>query len=92
METQLPLLPNLNLQPGESVSFLFGTFVPANGPVVEGTYFQQDFGLELQLTDFPQPDPTKPVSDDNTSWQYSIALANTCDNAQGPGSFQRTAS
>lgn len=87
---QAPLFPNLNLQPGESTSFLFGTFTPSQGPVAEGLYSATSFGLTLQFTDFSQPDPNEPQSAENDSWTFPVTYAGTCE-TQGLGcGFQRT--
>ena len=90
VETQQPLLPDLDLQPGQSVSFLFGTFRPTNGPVNEGTYTHDYLGLSLQFTDFSKPDPDEPTSPSNTYWSTSFSFVQTCDNSQNACNFQRT--
>lgn len=81
-QSPLPFLPNLNLQAGESTSFLFGELTP-NGSVAPGTYSQASFGLFLEFTDITSAPASPP-------WSTSIFLTNTCDDVAGSCSFQRT--
>jgi hypothetical protein len=51
-----------SLQPGESLDYLFGTFVPSDGPVAPGSYFF--YGSSLSLNFFGQSEEIRPVLDD----------------------------
>lgn len=78
------LLGNVTLQPGESVSFKFGSFTPSNGPVAPGTYFGNRLSINYAFIDETQEDPGAEPGSTNT-WQTDLPIASTCNNC-----FQRT--
>jgi hypothetical protein len=73
---------NLNLQPGASATYMFGTFSPSNNnPVPDGTYTFYNAEFFMQLYD---------DSDIDNPRQFDITLGNTCITSESSCSFQRT--
>jgi hypothetical protein len=78
---------NLNIQPGGSETFLFGTFTPTGGgPVAPATYTFFNTSFFIQLYDNTQNDP----NNGTPPWQFDVAIASTCDSSDVSCSFQRT--
>lgn len=77
-------LGSANLQPGDSVDFEFGRFVPSDGPVPLGPYVGNQLSIQFVFTDNTQPDPNAeqgaPIG-----WDQYFTIASTCS-----GCFQRT--
>lgn len=76
-----PFSQNLNLQPGNSYDFLFGTFTPSAGPVAPGTYtfYNASFFIGVSGLD-ANGDPT----------QDTLVFAQTCPTQDAACAFTRT--
>ncbi len=85
--TEFGFASSLDIQPGNSQTFLFGTFAPTNGtPVAPGTYSFYDAAFFIQLYDNTQNDPGTGAS----PWHIDVNIASTCSSQDVSCSFQRT--
>lgn len=69
---------NLDLQPGGSISYLFGTFTPVGGAAPNGTYAFFNSGVTFNYITTGMDDP------------LSITVAETCPGFQDSCAFTRT--
>lgn len=82
--TNGPGLSGVTLQPGNAVTFEFGSYTPSSGPVTPGTYVGNPLSISLDFTDSTQPDPTAGPGAPN-GWRTEFTVAGSC-----AGCFQRT--
>jgi hypothetical protein len=78
--------PNVDLQPGGSYDFLFGTFAPSAGPVAPGTYVFYNVAFFMQLYDETQSDPNT----GQPPLQFDVSIAETCPSQDMRCAFVRT--
>ncbi len=83
---------NLDLQPGNSQTFLFGTFTPSNGPVAAGEYYYSGTEFFIQVYDENQANPDQGPDFGKTPWQYDIKIANSSECGEADCGFRRTVS
>jgi hypothetical protein len=72
---------NLNLQPGDSLDFLLGTFTPNGGNAAPGVYSFSNAGIIFQYYD---------GSDPNNIQNYSSDIADACPSFTASCAFTRT--
>jgi hypothetical protein len=77
---------NFDLQPGESIEFLFGSFTPSAGPVAPGTYTWYNMGVTANALD----ENGDPFLDDEGNRLPSFTLAETCPQQNPACAFTRT--
>ncbi len=73
---------NLNLQPGDTVEWLFGTYNPVGGNAPAGLYNMFNVGFFVSIVNFD--DPANPMTDSGGT------LAQTCPNQDPQCAFTRT--
>ena len=80
---------NLNLQPGDDYTFLFGTFAPVGGNAAPGVYRFYNAAVLMQMTaNNPAYDPNDPNSEEFI--YRDISIANTCAGQDNSCAFTRT--
>jgi hypothetical protein len=72
---------NLNLQPGDSLNFLFGTFSPSAGPVAPGTYTFFNAGVTVNFSG---------TDIDGNPDEVNITFGQTCPTQSAGCAFTRT--